>query len=86
MGQGDEVDVGVGHFEADHCDTYLATGHGGLDGARHFVGEALQAEIFVGVEVEDIVDFVFWNDQRVTRLHGVDVEECEAVVVFGYLV
>ena len=83
---GDEVDVGVRHFEAEHGYADLAAGAYLLDGMGHAVGEGEEFVVERIVEVEDVVDFLFWDAEDVTTHHRVDVEECKAVVGFGNFV
>lgn len=80
---GDEVDVGVGHFEAEDGLADLDAGDDGLDGTRHMGGEDVQAaELFVG-EVEDVIDFTTGDDEGMTLHQGVDVEEGIELLVAG---
>ena len=84
--EGHEVDVGVGHFEAEHRHSYLAAGEGGFDGTGHALGEEGHLGQFLVVDVKDIVSLFFRYHQGVAPVDGVDVEEREELVVFGYLV
>ena len=83
---GDEVDVGVWHFEAEDGDAYFDAGAGFFEAARHAVGEALEVAVEVFVEVEDVVDLFFGDAEYMAFDHGVDVEEGQAVVGFGNFV
>lgn len=83
---GDKVDVGVGHFKAQHGDTYFDTGTGFFKAACHAVCKALQFAVEVFVEVEDVVHLFFGDAEDVAFDYGVDVEEGQAVVGFGYFV
>ena len=83
---GDEVDVGMGHFEAQHALSYLDAGDGTLDGAGYFLGENLKSGEFVVFEVEDVVHLAFGNHECMPFLQGADVEEGVVAVVLGYLV
>ena len=83
---GDKVDVGVWHFESQHSDTYFDTGAGFLEAASHAVCKALQFAVEVFVEVEDVVHLFLGDAEDVAFDYGVDVEEGQAVVGFGYFV
>lgn len=83
---GDKVDVGVGHLEAQHGDTYFDTGTGFFKAACHAVCKALQLAVEVFVEVEDVVHLFFGDAEDMAFDYGVDVEEGQAVVGFGYFV
>jgi hypothetical protein len=50
------------------------------------VGKALQFAVEVFVEVEDVVHFFLGDAEDMAFDYGVDVEEGQAVVAFGYFV
>ena len=79
---GHEVDVGVGYFQSEDCDTDLDAWAYFLEAFGHAVGETLQLAVEFFVEVEDVVDLFFGDAEYVSFHNGVDVEEGEAVVGF----
>lgn len=83
---GDEVDVRVGHFQADDGHTDAGAGHGLLDGLGNPLGKEHEAAQGVVVQVEDVIVFHFRHHERMPLGQGVDVEECVIAVVFRYLV
>ena len=83
---GDEVHVRVGHFETKYRHAYFAAGANLLHAACHAVGKVEELVVERVVEVEDVVDFFLRDAEHMAADDGIDVEECETVVGFGYFV
>ena len=61
----DEMDMGVGHFQAKYHLCYLAAGEGALDGCCHALGKLLVSGQLVVVHIKEVVNLTAWDDQRV---------------------
>ena len=83
---GDEVDVGMGHFQTDDGHANAFAGDSLLEGLGHFLGEDHHGPDFVVFKVEDVIVFAFGDHQGVTHGHGVDVHESEETLVLGNLI
>ena len=86
LGDGDEMDVGMRHFQSDDSHTYALARHGFLDGLGHFLGKDHHAADFVILKVEDVVVFAFRNHQGMAFGDGIDVHEGKKAVVFSNFV
>ena len=78
-----QMDMGMRHFESDnsHCDAFA--GDGFLDGISHMFGEHHHLSEFFIVDIEDVVGFMFGNDEGMSCRQGVDVEKSKKLFVFG---
>lgn len=82
-----EVDVGVGHFHAQHGHAYALAGDRGLESRGDRAREVPQAAVGGFVEVEYVVVFdVFRYHQSVSGRKRADVEEGVVVFILGNLV
>lgn len=84
--EGDEVDVGVGDFEAYHGYADALAGHGTLKCLGYAAGKGGEGCVFVGVHVEDVAYFAAGDYEYVAGGYGVDVEKCVVLVVLSYFV
>ncbi len=83
---GDKVEVGVRHFEADYGNAASVTGKGVFDGVGDRSGEKQQfSELSIG-QIEELVDLHFWHYERMPFPQGKDIEESEEPVVLAYFV
>ena len=80
------MDVCVGHLHAEDGHADALARHSGLDGHGDALGEERQRRVLLVREVEDVVDLVLGDAERVTLGQRVDVEEGEVMLVFGNLV
>ena len=78
--------MGVRYLKADYSYPHFAAGNGAAQRTGHFLGEKLEAGIFIIFNVKYIVGLFFGNYEYMTRLHGIDVEKSEIAVGFGYFV
>lgn len=83
---GHEVDMGVGHFQADDALAHFAAGHCFADSFGYALGKELHGCKLVIVEIKDVIDLALWDHENMTRSDGVDVEKREKTVVLGYLI
>ena len=83
---GHEVNVCVGNFKTQYALAHLYARDGLADGDGHLFGEDLQTGYLLVAEVEDVVNLMLWDNQCVTFLQRVDVEEGKVVLVLGNLV
>ena len=74
------------HFQTYDGHAYFSARDGTTQSACNLFGEELQSSELVIVDVEDLVDFAFWNYQYVSRLNGVYVKESEIAVGFRHFV
>lgn len=79
----DDVDMGMGHFEADDGHAALDAWHCLLGGVGYAACETQQRLIFLFAEVKDVVDLMFGHTKHVARSHRIDVEKSKIAVVFG---
>ena len=82
-GDGHQMDMCVGHLEAQHCHAHLAAWYSALDGGGHALGKELQTGIFVVSEVKDIIYLALGYDERVTLSERIDVKESIIMLVFS---
>ena len=81
--EGDKMDVGVRHVDADNGLPYFDAGAYFFQSPGHLAAEEVQlGEEFV-VEVEDLVDFFLGDAEHVAAHDGIDIEECQAMLGFG---
>ena len=79
----DQMDVCVRNFEPQHYYRYPFASYFLLDSACHLFCEYHHAgERFV-VEVENIIDLLFRNNQRMSLRERIDVQKCVVAFVFG---
>lgn len=83
---GDQMDVCMGYFHAQHDDRYPCARYFALDFRRHLLGKEDHARQRLVVEVENVVHLLFRHDERMALRQRIDVEKCVIVVVFGDLV
>ena len=83
---GQKMDVGMGHFEAEHHLGHLLAGEGCADGFGDTLGEDLKLGQLVVLHVEDVIHFPTRDDQRMGLDDGVDVEESIKLIAFRTLV
>ena len=83
---GNEVDVGVRHFHAEHSLGDACAGQSGFLSQSHALGKELQRSVVFVREVKEVVDLLFGNDQRVARSHRVDVEKRKVLFIFRHFV
>ena len=81
-----QVNVCVWHFKTHHSHANAFAGHHSLHGCGNFVGKIPESGIFLGAEVEDVVNLVAWNHKSVAFGNRVDVEESIEILVLGNLV
>ena len=84
--EGDEVDMHMRHIDAHHGLTYLDAGAHFLQPLGNALGEEMELAEEVVVEVEDVVHLLLGDAEDMAFDYGVDVEEGQAVVGFGYFV
>lgn len=72
---GHEVDMGVGHFQADDALTDFAAGHCFADRLGYAFGKELHGCKLVVVKIEDIVYLALGDHEDMTWSDGVDVEK-----------
>ena len=80
------VNVGVGHFEAHNSHTDSHARHCLTQGGSHTFCKFPVFGIFVGIDVENIVNLLFGDYQSVSRRYWVDVEESKEVFALCNLV
>jgi hypothetical protein len=76
----------VGDFDPGDHDADSFAGEGFLDGSGDFLGkgdEALQKFI---LDIKNIVDLLFWNDEGVAGTDGPDIKECDIILILEDLV
>lgn len=81
-----QMDVCMGNFESQHHYCHLPAGGFPLDSGCNLLGKEHHAGKGLVIEVEDIVDLLLGNDERMPFGQRIDVEECVVAVVFGDLV
>lgn len=83
---GDQVKVGMRHFEPDDGKTATVAVEGFFDRPGDGLGEGEDpGEIFFR-HIEEIIDFCFGYDQGVAFPEGKDIQEGIEPVVFGNLI
>ena len=80
---GNEVDVGMRHFQANYSHADAFARHSLFDGLGHFFGKDHHGPDFVVIEVEDIVVFVLGHYQCMPFHHRIDIQESKETLVFG---
>ena len=80
---GNQMDVGVGHFQSQNHLCNLAAGECLLDGNGHPLGELLVVGKFFVVHVEEIVHLTARNHECMTFHQRVNVEERIKLLVFS---
>ena len=83
---GDEVDVGVGHFQPNHGHADALAGHGRRHALGHALGKQVQGRQLGWGQVEDVVGFLLRNHQRVAFHQRGDVEKRQVLIVLGNFV
>ncbi len=78
--------MSVGHFEAHDGYAYAVAGDDFFNGMGYAFGEEHEAAEQFVIELEELVYFLFGDDEGVPLLQGADVEEGEVVFGFGYFV
>lgn len=83
IGNGHEMDMGVGNFKSDdgHGDAFAW--HGFFDGGSDFFGEDHHLSEFFVFDIEDIVGLMFRHDEGMAFGERIDVEEGEETLVLG---
>ena len=83
---GDQMDMCMGNFHSqnDHC--YPCARYFALDACRNLFGEDHHAGQRLVIEIEQVIDLLLRNDERMPFCQRVDVEKGVVFVVFGDLV
>jgi hypothetical protein len=76
------MDVGMGHFKTLHQDSCSQAPGGVIDGFGHALGEAHHVRQQRIVQVKQIIDFQFWDNQAMPLADGSDIQETEEPIVF----
>lgn len=83
---GDQMQVGMRHFETYHRDATAITGKGFLDGFGDGPREYEQlAKVGFG-QVEEFVDLGLGYDEGMSFTKGEDIQERKEPLVLGYLI
>lgn len=80
---GHQVDMSVRHFQSQDCYSDFATRDSLFQCFGYLLGEQHHPGKLVVVNIEDIVGLMFGNDQRVSPIYRIDVEEGKVMVVLG---
>ena len=83
---GHEVDMSMGHLQAEHTLSDLDAGDGLLYCLCHLLGKHLESCQFVVLEVEYVIHFTLGNHEGMSLLQGADVEEGIVALVLSNLV
>jgi hypothetical protein len=83
---GDQMQVGMRHFEAYHGDATAITGKGFLDGFGDGPREYQQLAQVGFWQVKEFVDLDPGHDEGMSFTKGKDIQEGEESLVFGYLI
>ena len=78
----DEMDMNVRDFEARHHHPDLFARDGLLDHPRDFFGKDHEPAQKVIVDVKNIIDLLFRDDQRMSGIERPQVEERQIILVF----
>ena len=71
------------NFQPGHHHPHLLTGNRFSNRVSYLFREAHQSAQQFVVEIENIIDFLFRNDQRVTGINRFDIEEGQILFVLG---
>ena len=83
---GDQMDMRMRNFEPQNHDCHPFTRYFTFDFYGYPFGEDHHLRKGAVVEVEQVVDFLFGDYQRVSFCQWIDVEKCVEIVIFGDLV
>ena len=82
----DEMDMCMWHFETDHRHAYFDTAGMSFDCFGYTLGEDDHLSKLLIRDIEDVVLLSLWDDEGMTLLDRVYVEECEEFVILCNLV
>ena len=86
MLNGDQMDVRMRYFEPQNDYRYPFTGYLLLDTCCNTFGKDHHAGQRLVIEIENIVDLLFRNDERMPSGKRIDVEKSVIAFIFGYFV
>ena len=78
--------MAVVYIQSYHGDTHLLAGDSLLNGLGHPLGEKHQRGKLLIAQVENIVGLLARNYQHMARMHRVDVEEGEMILILGHFI
>ena len=85
-GDGNQVDMGMRHFETDdgHTDAFARDGF--LDGSCNLLGKHHHLTEFLVIDIENVVGFVLGDDKGMAFRQRIDVEKSKKAIVLCNLI
>ena len=72
---GDQVQVGMGHFDADHAKPATVAGEGFFNGPGNWPGKNQHfGKVFI-TEIKKFIGLCFWDHQHMSFTQGENIQE-----------